>query len=374
MSSAAAPPVKASSAVPCTANAIPRATISGASAPATSPSTRAGDQRVLHERAAPSSSPVPSKVKSRLSTSFMARPRRGSARRCSSRADDDQPAAHLHHVDPRPVELREHRRRHDLRGRADPEPPVHEVEHPVHQRQHRVDLVGDEQHGGAGGAAPLVDQSGDGALVGEVEREQRLVAQQHLGVADERLRHPQPLLLAAGEPPHRRVRVGGAADRLERRVHPRAPGPHGRAARARAGARPGRGRRGRGRAAAGRGRAPSAGARSRCCGLPAPRRPAADPHLARRQRVQPEQHRGPGSSCPSRWGRAPRRTHRAATSRSRPSQSVRAPNDAPRRRAATRRRRAAAGIRADVVGVGLVTVGSRSAPSASGVDLPRPSS
>ena len=47
----------------------------------------------------------------------------------------------------------------------------------------------------------------DDLLVGEVEREQRLVAQQHRGVADQRLRHPQPLLLAAGEPSDRRVRV-----------------------------------------------------------------------------------------------------------------------------------------------------------------------
>ena len=72
-------------------------------------------------------------------------------------------------------------RGHHLVGRADPEPAVDQVEHPVDDGQHRVDLVGHEQHRGAVLTAASSMQVDDGALVGEVEREQRLVAQQHAG-------------------------------------------------------------------------------------------------------------------------------------------------------------------------------------------------
>lgn len=70
-SNAAAPPVKANSAVPCTAKAIPRATIRGASRPATRPST-APASRALRTNGRVSSVPVPSKVNSRWSRSIMA--------------------------------------------------------------------------------------------------------------------------------------------------------------------------------------------------------------------------------------------------------------------------------------------------------------
>ena len=128
------------------------------------------------------------------------------------------------------------------------------------------------------------------ALVGQVEREQRLVAQQHVRVADQGLRHPQPLLLATGQPPDRRVGVRRAADGGERGVHPLAPLPAAAQPEAEAGARRGRGRRGRGRAAAGPGRGPSAAARSRCSGCPRRGAASRDPHLAGGQRQQPEQH------------------------------------------------------------------------------------
>jgi len=77
-----------------------------------------------------------------------------------------------------------------------------------------------EQHRGVGGAPALVDQPGDGALVGEVEREQRLVAEQDVGIADEGLRHPEPLLLTAGQASDRRVCIRRTADGGECRVHP----------------------------------------------------------------------------------------------------------------------------------------------------------
>ena len=58
------------------------------------------------------------------------------------------------------------------------------------------------------GVAPArVDELADRLLVREVEREQRLVAQQHLRIADQRLRDAEPLLLAARQQPDRRVGV-----------------------------------------------------------------------------------------------------------------------------------------------------------------------
>ena len=78
----------------------------------------------------------------------------------------------------------------------------------------------DEHDGRVGRAAPPVDEVRDDLLVGQVEGEQRLVAEQHRGVADQRLRHPQPLLLAAGEPSDRGVGVVPRPHRLQRRPHP----------------------------------------------------------------------------------------------------------------------------------------------------------
>jgi hypothetical protein len=77
-----------------------------------------------------------------------------------------------------------------------------------------------EQHRRVGRPAPLVDQVAHGPLAGEVQREQRLVAQQHLGVADQGLRHTEPLLLAAGQPGDRRLRERLGAHFGQCLVHP----------------------------------------------------------------------------------------------------------------------------------------------------------
>ena len=59
--------------------------------------------------------------------------------------------------------------------------------------------MGDEDDRRAGVAAALVDEPGDGALAGQVECEQGLVAQQDRGVAQQGLGDAQPVLLAARE-------------------------------------------------------------------------------------------------------------------------------------------------------------------------------
>ncbi len=81
----------------------------------------------------------------------------------------------------------------------------------------------DEHDRGARVTAPVVDELDDRLLVREVERQQRLVAQQHLAVADERLRDAEALLLTAREQTDRRIGVGLGADRRGSRRRPRAP-------------------------------------------------------------------------------------------------------------------------------------------------------
>ena len=85
--------------------------------------------------------------------------------------------------------------------------------------------MGDEDDRRAGLAAALVDEAGHGALAGQVEGKERLVAQQDLGVTEERLGDAQALLLAAREQADRRIGVGAGADRLERLVDPLPDGP-----------------------------------------------------------------------------------------------------------------------------------------------------
>ena len=76
----------------------------------------------------------------------------------------------------------------------------------------------DEENRRPRAASPFVEKAGDRVLVGEIEREQRLVGEHERGIRDERLGDPQALLLAAREPADRSVRVGTCADAGERSV------------------------------------------------------------------------------------------------------------------------------------------------------------
>ena len=69
----------------------------------------------------------------------------------------------------------------------------------------------------------LVDQVDHHLLVGEVERQQRLVAQQHGRVGGQRLRDPKALLLAAGQLSERHVGVRRRLHLTEQLVDPRPP-------------------------------------------------------------------------------------------------------------------------------------------------------
>ena len=165
-----------------------------------------------------------------------------------------------------------------------------------------------------------VDQVAHRPLLVEVERDQRLVAQQQPGVADQRLADPQPLLLAAGQ-----AADPGVGERLGRCTvasmasTSRAPAAR-LAAAGRSGGRrcPGPGSRGpaagcRGRRGAAAGRSRRAGGR----GGRARRGSRSRPRSAAACRGS----RAAGWSCPSRWGRGRRRTAPARTSRSSPDHS-----------------------------------------------------
>ena len=74
-------------------------------------------------------------------------------------------------------------------------------------------------------APSLVDEARHGALAGQVEGEEWLVAQQDLGVTEQCLGDAQALLLAAREQADRCIGVGAGTDRLQRVVHPLPDGP-----------------------------------------------------------------------------------------------------------------------------------------------------
>ena len=136
-------------------------------------------------------------------------------RRGIRQPDDDQPAVGLDDFNMAAVQVGEHLGGHDLLGCAHPEPSAGQVQDPVHVVHDRVDLVGHEHHGAVRVAALPVDQRADALLVLKVKGEQRLVAQQHLGIGREGLRHAQALLLTAGELPHRHLGVIGGAHKLQ---------------------------------------------------------------------------------------------------------------------------------------------------------------
>ena len=118
------------------------------------------------------------------------------------------------------VEPAEHRRAQNLFRRADAVGAGSQVEHAVRERQHGVDVVGDEENGGAVAAAALIDETAHFALVVQVQADQRLVAQQDRRLGDQRLSDPQALLLTAGELADRPVGEVAACTASIARLHP----------------------------------------------------------------------------------------------------------------------------------------------------------
>ena len=126
-------------------------------------------------------------------------------------ADDDEPAVGgAQHLDRRTVEPAQCLARDHLVGASRDGSPGGEVHDLVEVAEDRVDVVGDEHYGDLLVLADATDERRDRGLVGEVEAVERLVEEEELRPAGERLRDQEPLLLAARQlaARPRGVRVG----------------------------------------------------------------------------------------------------------------------------------------------------------------------
>ena len=103
-------------------------------------------------------------------------------------AHDQDAAVHADHVHVRSVEFGHPLRAKHLVGCARGPAPVHDEEDLIDKTEHGVDVVRDEQDGAPGALPPCRDELGDRLLVAQVEVRERLVAQEHAGIADQRLR------------------------------------------------------------------------------------------------------------------------------------------------------------------------------------------
>jgi hypothetical protein len=74
---------------------------------------------------------------------------------------------------------------------------VPEIKHAVHEAEQRVELVRRQQDRDPERALHALDQLDHRLLIARVETDQRLVEQQQLGLAEQRLRQQDPLQLAA---------------------------------------------------------------------------------------------------------------------------------------------------------------------------------
>ena len=98
---------------------------------------------------------------------------------------------------------------HQLGRRAAGDEPAPVDDHdPVGHLLRLVEVVGGEQHAHAG-RAQLADELADELAAGDVDARGRLVEERHLGLADQRERERQPLLLAARHLPPGRALAGG---------------------------------------------------------------------------------------------------------------------------------------------------------------------
>src|SRR5438132_7978765 len=135
-------------------------------------------------------------------------------------ADHEDAAMHPDDVDVRSVERRELLAGQDLVGGARGPAAVHDEEDAIDEMEHRIDIVRDEEDGAVLALAPAPKELGDALLVPQVEARERLVAEEQVRSADERLRDPEALLLAARQPPDGRLGVSTGLHGRDRRVHP----------------------------------------------------------------------------------------------------------------------------------------------------------
>ena len=104
----------------------------------------------------------------------------------------------------------------ELDAKVEREAALGEHEHPVGEQQGFVDVVGDEQHGGAVAGTQLLHQRVHTDAGERIERAERLVEEEQLRLAHERSGERGTLRLAAGQGLRPVVLVTGQADLAER--------------------------------------------------------------------------------------------------------------------------------------------------------------
>jgi hypothetical protein len=132
---------------------------------------------------------------------------------------------HPQHLDRLPVQLRQHVGLHDLVGSAGGDLAAGHVDDPVHHRQQRVHVVRGQQDGYLLTPGQVRQQRDDVVTAGDVKVGERLVEQQQLRLADQRMRDHDALLLAAGQLTDPRAGVSVGPDGLEHVLYPLAPLP-----------------------------------------------------------------------------------------------------------------------------------------------------
>src|SRR5579872_1211960 len=132
------------------------------------------------------------------------------------RADDDEPAVGCaQDLDRHAVQRGERLRRDHVLGPAFHRGAAGDVDDAVEVGDDRVDVVRDEQDRDVLLLADAAHERGDADLVREVEAVERLVEEQELRPAHERLRDEQPLLLSTGELADRPRRIVLGADEFD---------------------------------------------------------------------------------------------------------------------------------------------------------------
>lgn len=135
-------------------------------------------------------------------------------------ADDNKPSARTKNFDRSTVEPAQHLGREYFVGGTEREASVGEVQDAVDHAQHRVDVVGDQEHARAGRTPVAIDEANDGLLIREVKARERFITQEQPRLVGKRLANAKPLLLAAGEEAHRPIGKALRADGCDERINP----------------------------------------------------------------------------------------------------------------------------------------------------------
>ena len=128
---------------------------------------------------------------------------------------NEQPPSHGQDLDRCPVERGKCRRRQDVLWSSECCSALHEVEHPVDHREHRIHLVGHEENRKSRGAPTVIDDGRHLALASRVECQEWLIEQEKRGISKKALSNTKSLLLTPGEETNRDVGKLACPHRLE---------------------------------------------------------------------------------------------------------------------------------------------------------------